>query len=92
MAAVRARPTYAAESWLILVSTDHGRLPNGGHGGSSAEERTIFFLASGDAAATGTIADPPAIVDVAATALHHLGLGPEAEWGLDGKPVGLSPR
>ena len=35
VAAVQARPTRAAEDWLILVSTDHGRRPDGGHGGDS---------------------------------------------------------
>jgi predicted AlkP superfamily pyrophosphatase or phosphodiesterase len=92
VAAVRARPTFPREDWLILISTDHGRLPHGGHGGSSEEELTIFFLASGEAARAGTIADPPRIVDVAATALRHLGLGPRPEWELDGESVGLAPR
>lgn len=87
--AIRARPTYAAEDWLILISTDHGRRPDGGHGGESLEERTIFILASGDAALRGRIPGRPQIVDVAATALRHLGVGPRPEWGLDGQPVGL---
>jgi predicted AlkP superfamily pyrophosphatase or phosphodiesterase len=87
--AIRARPTYAAEDWLILVSTDHGRLPNGGHGGTTQEERTIFFLANGSRIPQGTIPTPPEIVDVAATALHYLGIGPRPEWELDGEPVGL---
>lgn len=87
--AIYARPSYAAEDWLIIVSTDHGRLANGGHGGETQEERTIFFLASGPGAERGTIPNPPEIVDVAATALGHLGIGPEPEWALDGEPVGL---
>ena len=92
MAAIRARPTYARESWLVLVATDHGRRPDGGHGGESVEERTIFFLASGPAAQVGTISTPPRIVDVAATALAHLGLLPRVSPALDGVPVGLRPR
>ena len=92
LAAVRGRRSVASEDWLILVATDHGRLPNGSHGGDSDEERTIFFLASGGAARRGTIATPPAIVDVAATALAHLGLGPRPEWRLDGVVVGLRDR
>lgn len=87
--AVRARPAYAREDWLILVSTDHGRLWYGGHGGESEEERTIFILVSGDAVLPGRIPGRPGIVDVAATALRHLGLGPRPEWELDGEPVGL---
>ena len=45
--AVRARPSWDREDWLILVSTDHGRRSDGGHGGDTPEERTIFYLASG---------------------------------------------
>ena len=45
VAAIQARPTYADEDWLILMCTDHGRTDEGGHGGDSDKERTIFFLA-----------------------------------------------
>ena len=90
--AIAARPTGAAEDWLILVSTDHGRLPDGGHGGSTPEERTIFFVANGPSVRQGTILTPPRIVDVAATALAHLGIGPREEWQLDGEPVALLGR
>ena len=88
--AVRARATHAAEDWLILVSTDHGRRADGGHGGDSTEESTIFFIASGPSAARGPIAEPPAIVDVAVTALVHLGIAIDPAWGLDGRAVGLA--
>ncbi|NJD20762.1 MAG: nucleotide pyrophosphatase, partial [Gemmatimonadetes bacterium] len=37
VAAVRSRPTYAAEDWLILVATDHGRTAEGDHGGDTPE-------------------------------------------------------
>ncbi|MDH3497935.1 MAG: alkaline phosphatase family protein [Gemmatimonadota bacterium] len=87
LAALRSRPGYARENWLILVSTDHGRTEAGGHGGESAEERTIFYLASGPAAVVGTPAETPAIVDVAVTALTHLGIPIDPAWGLDGKRV-----
>ncbi|MDX1493910.1 MAG: alkaline phosphatase family protein, partial [Longimicrobiales bacterium] len=86
--AVRDRPGYASEDWLILVSTDHGRRPDGGHGGDSPEEMTTFIVVSGAAADTA-IAPPTYIVDVAATALAHMGVDVE---GLDGRPVGLRHR
>lgn len=92
LAAVRARRTSASENWLILVATDHGRLPNGSHGGDSEAERTIFVLASGPTTRRGTIAPAPRIVDVAATALQHLGLAPRPEWRLDGVAVGIDGR
>ena len=89
--AVRGRASFADEDWLILISTDHGRRDDGGHGSDSEEERRIFFLASGpsviDAAPQGEIQ----IVDVAATAIAHLGIAIDDEWDLDGRVVGLSP-
>ena len=87
--AVRARPLYASENWLILVSTDHGRLPDGDHGGDSPIEMTTFILTSGPSAALGIPANPTFIVDIAVTALTHLGVSIDPAWELDGKPVGL---
>lgn len=90
MQAIRARPGYATEDWLILSSTDHGRTEEGGHGGDTPEERTIYFLASGQAAVPGPIGEAAFIVDVAATALAHLGVAIDPAWELDGRPVGLA--
>ena len=87
MEAVRARPTYADEDWLILISTDHGRRSDGGHGGDSPEEMTIFILASGPATADWPEPGPAFIVDVAATALDHLGIEIDPAWELDGMPL-----
>ncbi len=89
VAAMRARPTYDDENWLIVISTDHGRLPDGDHGGDTPEERTIFFLTSGPGAAKGELPDSVFVVDVAVTALTHMGVVPPPAWNLDGKPVGL---
>lgn len=86
--AVRTRPAYSSEDWLVLISTDHGRRPDGGHGGDSPEEMTTFIVVSGAAADT-MIAAPTYIVDVAATALVHMGVAAD---GLDGAPVGLRRR
>jgi arylsulfatase A-like enzyme len=90
VAALRSRPSYAREDWLILVSTDHGRRSDGGHGGDSEEERTIFYLASGPAAVAGRPIGTPEIIDVAVTSLAHLGVPIDAAWALDGKVVGLA--
>ena len=92
VAAVEARPTYQTEDWLILVSTDHGRREDGGHGGETIEERTIFFLASGPSVQIGMLSGTPAIADVAVTALAHLGIEIDEAWGLDGRVVGLRSR
>jgi type I phosphodiesterase/nucleotide pyrophosphatase len=89
VAAVRGRPTYPSENWLVLVSTDHGRRADGGHGGASPVEMTTFILTSGPASAIGSGADDTFIVDVAVTALTHLGITLDAAWDLDGRAVGL---
>ena len=46
MDALTNRPNFINENWLILVSTDHGGIGLN-HGGTSIEEETIFFIASG---------------------------------------------
>lgn len=92
VAAVRSRPTYETEDWLILSSTDHGRRPDGGHGGDTPEERTIYYLVSGPSAARGALQGPIGIVDVAVTALAHVGVPVDPAWELDGRTVGLDER
>ena len=41
--AVRARPTYKAEDWLILITSDHGGYVRG-HGGTTLQERMMFII------------------------------------------------
>jgi predicted AlkP superfamily pyrophosphatase or phosphodiesterase len=87
LGALRGRPSYATEDWLVLVSTDHGRRADGGHGGDSPEEMTTFVIASGAGALGATPPDSVFIVDVAATALAHLGVDLDPAWALDGRPL-----
>jgi len=89
LAAVRARPGYAEEDWLVLVSTDHGRRPDGGHGGRSEAELTTFYIASGPSVTPGEIEGTPQVVDIAVTALAHLGITIDPSWDLDGHVVGI---
>ena len=86
--AIRNRKTYAEEDWLILVSTDHGGTEKE-HGKNIPTHRTIFFIASGPSATRGPINQPTFIVDIAATALVHLGIPIDPAWQLDGRAVGL---
>ena len=90
--AVRGRVSFTDEDWLILISTDHGRRDDGGHGGDSEEERRIFFLASGPSVTDSAPHGDIHIVDVATTAMAHLGIPIDDEWDLDGRVVGLSPE
>ncbi|WP_369199720.1 alkaline phosphatase family protein [Streptomyces sp. PU-14G] len=92
LAAVEARPTYADEDWLIMVTADHGHTDAGGHGGSDPNERATFVLATGAGIEAGTTREDVRLVDVAATALAHLGIPARAEGDLDGRPLGERPQ
>jgi predicted AlkP superfamily pyrophosphatase or phosphodiesterase len=90
--ALESRSTYADEDWLILVATDHGRRDDGGHGGSSDLERTVFIVASGSSIEPRLPATPGSgIVDVASTALMHIGHY-DPSWNLDGRPIQYRTR
>lgn len=43
--AVEQRATEHGEDWLVVVTTDHGHVDEGGHGGSSARERESWVIA-----------------------------------------------
>lgn len=43
LTALKNRPNYSNEDWLVVVTTDHGGIP-AGHGGGTLEERTIFTV------------------------------------------------
>ena len=88
--ALRERPSYGEEDWLILVGTDHGGQGTGhGNGQNVPEILNGFLIASGPAAARGKIEQPTYIVDIVPTALAHLGIDIDPAWKLDGRPVGL---
>lgn len=54
IAAVKSRPNYANENWLILLITDHGGIGTG-HGGNTDQERHIWWIGSGNAIGKGQI-------------------------------------
>jgi len=45
--AIKSRPTYATEDWLIIITADHGGSTYG-HGGTSIMERMTFVVANKD--------------------------------------------
>jgi predicted AlkP superfamily pyrophosphatase or phosphodiesterase len=86
--ALEKRPQFEKESWLIILSTDHGG-SNFGHGKNIPEHTTVFYIASGPGAQKGEITGDIGVVDVAVTALYYLGIPEKAEWDLDGRVSGL---
>lgn len=90
LAALRARPKYAQEEWLVLVTSDHGGKGTSHSNGHEVPEiRNSFMIASGPAAKRGPLDETTYLVDVPATALAYLGVSPKAEWQLDGRAIGL---
>lgn len=87
--ALHARPAYDREDWLVMVTTDHGGLPNKTHGTDTPQERTVFLFANGPSVTPGELLGQPAVVDVAVTALTHLGIEIDESWDLDGHAIGL---
>lgn len=81
LTALSSRSTWSAERWLVIVTTDHGHLDEGGHGGGSWQERQSFVVAAmvgGGTAAptTESWAQSAENVDIAPTVLSHLGVPP----------------
>ena len=92
LAAVKSRPNYDREDWLVLIASDHGGEGKGhGSGHKLPNIHNIYFIVSGESAAKGKLTQPIYLVDLVATALKHLDVKNQAEWQLDGKPVGLLP-
>jgi hypothetical protein len=59
--AIEARPNYASEDWLILLSSDHGGVGNS-HGGTSIEHQNVVAIASGNSIAQSEIFKDSTIV------------------------------
>ncbi|WP_407358058.1 alkaline phosphatase family protein [Microbacterium sp. LTA6] len=85
--AIRNRPTYANEEWLVVVTADHGHRPTGGHGGNSLAERKTFVIAAGPGIPAGVTRHDVKIVDIAPLVLGANGIATDAGWDLDGRPL-----
>ena len=88
VSALEKRKMYKQENWLIIVSADHGG-SNFGHGKNIPEHTTVFYMAEGESTIKGEIEKEVGVVDVAVTALYHLGIPVKPEWNLDGHVTGL---
>ncbi|SJN08518.1 hypothetical protein FM113_03050 [Leucobacter sp. 7(1)] len=87
VAAVTSRPDAANEDWLILVTSDHGHTPRGGHGGSTKLERQTYVIAQGGGFVPGSVRHDVRISDIAPTVLAHTGIAADPAWDLDGQNV-----
>lgn len=81
----RSDPARADEHWTVLVTTDHGHLDTGGHGGDSPAERQVFVILAEPGRPAGTLLDSPRLIDIAPTVLDRLGIPVDPAWGLQGR-------
>lgn len=84
IAARRSDPARADERWTVLVTTDHGHLDTGGHGGDTRAEREVFVVLAEPGMPGGTRLDTPRLIDIAPTVLDRLGIPADPAWGLPG--------
>lgn len=84
--AVKARPGFAEEDWLILITTDHGGRGNG-HGGDSDEERNIWLIAKGKDLMKDQLMTQPTGQDAIVPMIYkHLGIVAKPEWSPEPPP------
>ncbi|MDQ0752672.1 putative AlkP superfamily pyrophosphatase or phosphodiesterase [Streptomyces africanus] len=83
----RSDPARADEQWTVLVTTDHGHLDAGGHGGDTRAEREVFVVLAGPGVPGGTRLDTPRLIDIAPTVLDRLGIPVDPAWGLRGRAL-----
>lgn len=88
MNALHARPSYASEDWLVILTSDHGGSINGGHSGNTWERRQIPFLVCGNSVQRKQTLETARNVDVVATALTFMRVPLDPR--LDGRPLGLA--
>jgi Concanavalin A-like lectin/glucanases superfamily/Type I phosphodiesterase / nucleotide pyrophosphatase len=77
LTAIRNRPQFLEEAWQIIVVSDHGHRPSGGHGGQTQLERWTPMIVSRPGNGSGWLLSNPrdrSHVDVAPTVLEHFGL------------------
>lgn len=87
---MKSRKNFKDENWRVVMSTDHGGQGLGHGGGHKIPEiRTTFFIVSPTAKSFDIKKQQTYVVDVAVTALVHLGVKIQLEWKLDGKAVGV---
>lgn len=84
LAAIKSRPTFAKEDWMIVFTSDHGGKLLG-HGWDDGHCHTVPLLVVGRQVAHGVLPGCPRTYDLAPTLLAHFGVGTE---GMDGAVIG----
>ncbi len=77
--AIRSRPNFASEEWMIVLTSDHGGYL-GRHGDWEADCYNIPFIVSSKATESGELVGVPGNVDTTATVLTHFGIDPKQSF------------
>lgn len=86
--AVRSRPNFAEEDWLVVVCSDHGGIKKTHGNGQEIPEILYVPLVIADLSHPQQFQISEAsLVDVAPTILSHLNIPIDPKWQLDGKPL-----
>jgi len=83
MEALRARPHYSQEDWLLVITTDHGGWEKG-HEEDLHKNRRTFCILHGSNIKQGEFSQPHSVIDIAPTIMKHLEIEIQADWNLDG--------
>ena len=87
--AIRARPTFAEEDWMIVFTTDHGG-KGVRHGPDTGHCHTVPILVVSRHVAGGRLPGTPRTYDLVPTLLAHFGV--EAPTNLMGRALGEGVR
>lgn len=87
--AIRSRPTFDSEDWMITFTSDHGGKYLG-HGTDDGHCHTVPVLVAGRNVSHGRIAGCPRTYDLPVTLLAHFGVKTE-DSGMDGRRIGFEP-
>lgn len=90
LAAIAARPTFAQEDWMVIVTSDHGGYHMGHDMRKGSPCTCIPLLVTGRSVVPGRIAGSPRNYDVAPTVLAHFGIDISG-MDLDGRILGRDP-
>lgn len=89
LAAVQERAKFKEETWLVVVTADHGGIGKK-HGGQSREEREIFTFFNGEGFPSERVTEGRAYQTlVAPTVLQFLGVKIDPAWGYEAEGVSV---